>query len=538
DQERSLEIGPRQISSFVDFDLVRSWLNHCTTQHRDDCRFAAGSSSQAQGLKVIDCFNPNSKGAIDAPENCKYVALSYVWGNTAVPKEEGKDTDFPQVVHDAIQVTRSLNERYLWVDQLCIDQEDETIKRAQVAQMNQIYSRAHLTLVAAAGADASYGLPGIGSRPRRPLQRIVLNNIAIIRMLPHTSAQTFRSTWASRGWTYQECFLSTRRLIFTEHEVFYLCNTMDHAETVKKPLSYSRLTKTVTAANFLELIPSQSSLHGVSGELIELRWNQLKQKQLPNYTKRQLTKRSDTIDAARGLFRALEISMIRHYYGIPFRRIDAMNRSRYIFSLAWHHQKVAERNLPFPSWSWAGWVGGIQMSEPDFCSSDDQEIEIKKEDDSTIPLQNWFCGQEQSATSEIKYAPRVLGISAVTVWVNFARRSWIGLNEKSGVQSQIVGMTFASGEYAVLPIREGLTAWCYAYSILLLRKSGDHHERVGLVRVHSWNLTRAATAGNSGNCDPAIIYTDTEGTPLDKVAISDEKPIWLQEAVKRTIWIS
>lgn len=118
DQESSLEIGPRQISSFIDFDLVRSWLNHCATQHRDNCRFAAGSSSQAQGLKVIDCFNPNSKKAIDAPEDCKYVALSYVWGNTAVPKEEGKDTDFPQVVHDAIQVTRSLNERYLWVDQV------------------------------------------------------------------------------------------------------------------------------------------------------------------------------------------------------------------------------------------------------------------------------------------------------------------------------------------------------------------------------------------------------------------------------------
>ncbi|KAK1846944.1 tol protein [Colletotrichum chrysophilum] len=437
------------------------------------------------------------------------------------------------------------------------------MKRAQVAQMNQIYSRAYLTLVAAAGSDASYGLPGIRSRPRRPLQRVVLNNIAIIRMLPHTSAQTFRSTWASRGWTYQECFLSTRRLIFTEHEVSYLCNTMDHAETVNKPLSNSRLRERVSDAKFLELIPSQDSLNGVSGKLKELRWNQLKQKQLPNYTKRQLSKTSDTIDAARGLFHALENSKIRHFYGIPFRQIDARNRSRYIFSLAWHHQEVAKRNLPFPSWSWAGWVGGIQMSEPDFCSSDDQEIEIEKEDGSTMPLQDWFCGQEQSPISEIRNGPQVLGISAMTVWVNFARRSWTGLNEKSGVQSQIVGMTFASGDYAVLPIREGLTAWCYAYmdwdnvpleagllglvlqtkqqkrySILLLRKSGDHHERVGLVRVHSWNSTRAATDGDSENSDPAIIYTDTEGTPLDNVAISDERPLWLQEAVKRTIWIS
>ncbi|KAF4906124.1 hypothetical protein CGCFRS4_v000440 [Colletotrichum fructicola] len=373
----------------------------------------------------------------------------------------------------------------------------------------------------------------------------------------------FRSKWASRGWTYQECFLSTRRLIFTEHEVFYLCNTMDHAETVNKPLPYYKFTKKAGAADFLELIPGESTLHGDHDDLKELRWDQLKQKQLPNYTKRQLTERSDIIDAARGLLRALENSQIRHYYGIPFRQVDTFNRSRYIFSLAWHHQEIAERNLSFPSWSWAGWVGGIQMSEPDFCSSDDQEIEIEKEDGSTMPLQDWFCGQGQGPASEIRNAPRVLGISAMTVWVNFARRNWTGLNEKSGVQSQIVGMTFANGDHAVLPFREGLTAWCYAYmdddnvplgagllglvlqtrqqkrySILLLRKRGDHHERVGLVRVHGWNWTRAATTGSSRNSDPAIIYTDSEGTPIDKVAISGEKPLWLQEAVKRTIWIS
>ncbi|KAK1985275.1 heterokaryon incompatibility protein-domain-containing protein, partial [Colletotrichum cereale] len=233
------ETGPRQTSPFINFRLVRGWLEQCRAQHRKTCR-TGGGSDFVRGLRVIDC---QSWSTIEAPPSCLYIALSYVWGDPVIPHPQENDAssekkdvvEFPPVVLDAMNVTRSLGEKYLWVDKYCIDQKDGPTKRAQIAQMHEIYSRAHLTLVAAAGEDSSYGLPGIRKKHRPRMGRFSVGDVNIVQMLPHTSAQTLRSKWATRGWTYQEGYLAPRRLIFTDNQVSYLCNAMHCAETIRKP---------------------------------------------------------------------------------------------------------------------------------------------------------------------------------------------------------------------------------------------------------------------------------------------------------------
>jgi hypothetical protein len=59
-----------------------------------------------------------------------------------------------------------IGERYLWVDSLCIVQDDPQEKHGQIANMDAIYGNAILTINAAAGQDANAGLPGV-----RPLSR-------------------------------------------------------------------------------------------------------------------------------------------------------------------------------------------------------------------------------------------------------------------------------------------------------------------------------------------------------------------------------
>lgn len=72
-----------------------------------------------------------------------------------------------------MSLVRSLGERYLWVDALCIVQDDEASKLQNIDRMAPIYPGAKLTIIAADG-DADYGLRGLPSIsiPRTFRQRI------------------------------------------------------------------------------------------------------------------------------------------------------------------------------------------------------------------------------------------------------------------------------------------------------------------------------------------------------------------------------
>ena len=64
-----------------------------------------------QKLKVIDCVE---RMIVDAPPDCNYIALSYVWGaNQACPSFKEK---LPQTIEDSIPTVLHLGYRYLWVD--------------------------------------------------------------------------------------------------------------------------------------------------------------------------------------------------------------------------------------------------------------------------------------------------------------------------------------------------------------------------------------------------------------------------------------
>ncbi|KAK1973396.1 hypothetical protein LZ30DRAFT_610943, partial [Colletotrichum cereale] len=124
------------------------------------------------------------------------------------------------------------------------------------------------------------------------------------------------SYWAERGWTYQEGYQSLRLLTFTEYQVSYLCNATHCMEAIKRPLGLSA-KGTGTNPSFLNIISSITASSGKSKEGKTAQWEQLKGRQLVNYTERDLKNVSDSLNAALGLFRALQTGGIRHLYGIP-----------------------------------------------------------------------------------------------------------------------------------------------------------------------------------------------------------------------------
>ncbi|KAH7341199.1 heterokaryon incompatibility protein-domain-containing protein, partial [Pyrenochaeta sp. MPI-SDFR-AT-0127] len=199
----------------VDLRLARRWLDFCVQEHWRRCQ---GSKKRVIDLMVIDCEN---RVIVPLPARGNYVTLSYVWGNhpeqeRSSLQESSLPVPLPQTIEDAITVTKGLGYNYLWVDKYCIDQRKEDF-HTKLRQMDVIYENSVLTIIAAAGSHSSYGLAGISKiRKSCSTQRL--------KSLPFLVADELRkSVWASRAWTFQEGLLSTRRLIFTEKQMYFEC---------------------------------------------------------------------------------------------------------------------------------------------------------------------------------------------------------------------------------------------------------------------------------------------------------------------------
>lgn len=115
----------------------------------------------------------------------------------------------PATIQDAMTVTVTLGHRYLWVDRYCVDQSDPEEKQQQIQQRGQIYGASAVTIIAAAGADPSHGLPGVGSRSRMqtPISRVIRGRI-MVGMHHDARVLVASSVWNTRAWTYQEAMLS------------------------------------------------------------------------------------------------------------------------------------------------------------------------------------------------------------------------------------------------------------------------------------------------------------------------------------------
>ena len=156
-------ILPREVRPMANFRLVRKWLDICHATHRH-CAPRKPTGASLPGFRAINCIKtPPEVEERSWPE--RYVALSYVW---APPSG-----DWQQTILDAIEVTKQLNETFLWVDRLFIDQSNLLEKQFLVSKMDAIYEGAEFTIVAASG-DARSGLPGVTSTPQVPQPRVDL----------------------------------------------------------------------------------------------------------------------------------------------------------------------------------------------------------------------------------------------------------------------------------------------------------------------------------------------------------------------------
>ncbi|RGP76449.1 hypothetical protein FLONG3_5336 [Fusarium longipes] len=396
---------PRLAAEISDWSIARDWITLCRENHSEECN--PRRTVTVPHFFLIECSTRKIKEQKQAQTGGPppYVALSYVWGQSQGSQQQPKrqrqqesldgkgDGAVEPAIEDAIRVTLELGYEYLWVDRYCIVQNgDEAIKKQQLQHMHLVYANAEVTLIAAAGKDSSAGLPGVPGRPRKQQIDAFIQGHALVTIPPDPSLHIqSRSTWATRGWTYQEGLLARRRLYFSEFEMSYECRHMLCREAIRLPRG---LEQRISGhkPRFMEpfwmyqpyAIPGMDS-SGTGLGLFEL---------LEAYSKRKLSLPSDALNAMLGIFSLLaqhKTTPIYHICGVPIMRLPKHDKLRsrkrrrysittsnngdtgvtaasslagFLDGLCWRLQEPAYRRPGFPSWSWTGWQGVVAtMSE-------------------------------------------------------------------------------------------------------------------------------------------------------------------------------
>jgi hypothetical protein len=202
---------------------AREWLECCQTTHGSLCETLGGNpEEEPPPLQPLDLL------AIDLVEICichmpqgsEYIALSYCWPAKAYLTLEQKNyaelfehhalldrmDTLPGTIQDAIRCAQELPFRYLWIDALCIVQDDFKHKEAQLRQMDRVYGCASLTLVCAypvmrGSDDPCDGFPGYGkyNAARKRIVRQV-NGLGMMLVSPGVDDYLLLTRWYTRCW--------------------------------------------------------------------------------------------------------------------------------------------------------------------------------------------------------------------------------------------------------------------------------------------------------------------------------------------------
>ncbi|KAF2107309.1 heterokaryon incompatibility protein-domain-containing protein [Lophiotrema nucula] len=353
--------------SVSDLDLIRAWLRQCDKHHGSHCQ-GTGNATYGRPSWLI---NVQEECLVQGTDTEAYVTLSYVWGpagvdplqltkkNTAELQTPGalstsqSPSRIPKTISQAMNITRLIGQKFLWVDRLCIIQDDEVSKLAQLKNMGSIYAGAYLTLVAACGDSAECGFDRnrdvAEKKPRRATSSSSFGNMD--SQFVHDRG-LHRSLWSTRGWTFQEMIFSQRAVFFFSDLMTWECHceTWDDDCFVVEAIPSEKCDKRFTEG-------VQGLQHSTEPDLEE--YSRL----VKEYNNRALTYATDTVAAFSGVT-TVQSRIFRQgfLHGLPIQYLDA--------ALLWQPFERLGRRLPdvsvdelhyLPTWSWMAWKGKLDL---------------------------------------------------------------------------------------------------------------------------------------------------------------------------------
>ena len=401
----TIQLGSEMDQSHTGSDgalhLAAFWLKTCISKH-ETCQLpSTNASTSFVPTRLVDVSGDSirlieSNLEIGADSDRRFLALSHCWGPTPIIRTLNENYEahrkaiapesLSKTFREAVQVTRKLGFRYIWIDSLCIKQDDAQDWAAEAATMCDVYQHATLTIAA---AHASSGDIGCFT------QRDGLVHFPFSIDLPHDtesrrilfasyggSTLNHRSALYSRAWVLQEQLLSPRMLVFDGPYIHWECLEMHGSEGMptsglsRLELSHKRVRSGImdTAEYFNHI--------GATEDDYKDRYTQSRNKHhywcriVMDFTFRGMTKPADRLVAIAGVASALGRRTKSEYLAGLWSEHFAAGLLRGIShierfpsdiygpdgfeaennALKWEKQNLA------PSWSWAAVTAPVTFS--------------------------------------------------------------------------------------------------------------------------------------------------------------------------------
>ncbi|PVH80419.1 HET-domain-containing protein [Cadophora sp. DSE1049] len=373
------------------FETVGAWFGACVQEH-GGCR-PGGEGSLLEEVEVVELPHrvldvegvSGDEGVIclvetevdDVLRKGQYVALSHRW--PVDPKEHFMTTrplleqrkkmirleDMPASYRDAVMVTRRLGMRYLWIDSLCIVQDDAEDWEREAALMGSIYHNSTVTVMAATSSikrlkgdvggseqEVEYSRNGfLGNRKgSKEHLRVRLEYVDeewretgdYWEVVDRGNVELVDQNMElfTRGWVMQEEMLPRRRILYTPGQLVWHCNVMVIREINRK-----------VRCDVADMQKDEGFID---------HWLGLAER----YSERYLTYESDKLPALSGLATYFSELYKQKYYAGIFNGAVAE-------TLLWRPTKLGGLEKPeryvAPSWSWVrpnGWIKMVAPQQP------------------------------------------------------------------------------------------------------------------------------------------------------------------------------
>ncbi|KAI0144860.1 heterokaryon incompatibility protein-domain-containing protein [Pestalotiopsis sp. NC0098] len=267
------------------------WMESCDKNH-DECKVKNVPKLPDRYLDLGADFDGPVKLKESSGETGSYICLSYSWGREPFLRTTADNfgdhqrgiplQQLPQLFRDLVTIARTLKIRYMWIDALCIIQQDPKDWEEQSVRMLSVYRNAYLTVASVSTTT--------------PNDSCFFTTDAITRVGPievsaishfHRRTRDDEANFPMllRAWTYQERHISQRELIWDcFHHRTCFCERPSYLEDVVEKKDFHQVI----------LRPNLS-------DNPEWRQENLWRRMVIQYSQLHLTLRSDKLRALDGL---------------------------------------------------------------------------------------------------------------------------------------------------------------------------------------------------------------------------------------------
>ncbi|QPC80315.1 hypothetical protein HYE68_011067 [Fusarium pseudograminearum] len=371
------------------------------TLYQKRSRSAVSHERAARLVEIIDIGSTVNLRLVDGSIECTpYVALSYRWGDleavwqTTTSNLESRLSGFsidelPMTLSDTVKLTRDLGFKRIWIDSLCIVQDDKYDWAREAVKMAAIYQNAIVTIAADSSQGAKAGLHNNKSTSIFTMDgsikisnKLSTGEESSIYLFPDQKTRLDHSVTSlrdmgdllshcslrDRGWTLQERILSPRIIHYTSDQLYWECyhgiqESEDNLLWMGRNLTIPKIAHRVKSAKDVETKKQELNkvlyywyVHLVRGD----------------YSHRSLTYGEDKLVAIGGVAKALDdIKSMGYMVGHWGDDDDEL-----VKSLCWKRggpgQKAAKYRAP--SWSWASQDSIVDYGSYSLVGIDDNKI--------------------------------------------------------------------------------------------------------------------------------------------------------------------